>query len=161
MPIINIAGTDINIPNSGSAPNWAPAIIEAFQLIAEALSISAGPFDIPPQNFVMTSNVNNNVPIPNLSFPTNDVAGAVVFYNVHRSSDLPLSISQTGILLLNYDSSRAPGLKWQVLDQYTNSGAQVMFTMTDVGQMEFSTTAISGTNPIGNINFRALSVLTS
>lgn len=160
MPNINIAGTIVPFPDSGSSPNWAPAVIEAIQLIAQALQISAGPFDIPPQNYVMTANVNTNVPIPNLSFPVTDVSGAIVFYNVGRATN-SVVVSQSGFLMLNYDSSRGPGLKWQVTDQYTNSGAQIVFNMTDVGQMQFSTTSIAGTGHTGHINFRGLAVLNS
>lgn len=159
VPII-INGVTVAFPSSGQDANWSSAVIQAIQLIAEALNISAGPFDIPPQNYVMTSNVNSNVDIPNLSFPVTDVSGAIVFYTVGRHTDTTV-LSQTGFLLLNYDSSRATNSKWQVTDQYTNSGAQIVFSMTDVGQVQFSTTSISGPNFAGHIQFRALAVLNS
>jgi hypothetical protein len=163
---VTINGVTVNIPLSGSSPNWAPAIIQAFELIAEALNISAGPYDIPPQNYVMTSNVNTNVPIPNLSFPVTAVSGAIVFYGVNRSSSGvgAEQLSQTGLLILNYDPTQAPGFLWQVTDEFSSSsssGAQITFTMSDTGQLQFSTTAITGTTPVGNINFRALAVLNS
>lgn len=160
MPNIIFAGTTVAFPDSGSSPNWSGAVIQAMQLISEALAISSGPFDIPPQNYVMTANVNSNVDIPNLSFPVTDVSGAIVFYTVGRHTD-SVAVSQTGFLLLNYDSSRGVGLKWQVMDQFTNSGAQITFSMTDVGQVQFSTTSISGSNFVGHIQFRALAVLNS
>lgn len=158
MPNIVFNGTTVAFPDSGTSPNWSQAVIQAMQLISEALAISAGPFDIPPQNYIMTANVNSNVDIPNLSFPVNDVGGSIVFYTVARHTN-SVDVSQTGFLLLNYDPSRAPGLKWQVMDQYTNSGAQIVFNVTDVGQVQFSTTSIAGTGHIGHINFRALAVL--
>lgn len=165
IPII-INGTTINFPNSGSSPLWSPAIIQAIKLISEALNISSGPFDIPPQNYVMTSNVNTNVAIPNLSFPVTDVRGAVIFYGVSRSSTSTGSqqLSQSGMLVLNYDPSQSPGNLWQITNEFasaTSSGAQITFSVTDVGQVQFSTTAITGSSPIGSINFRALAVLNS
>lgn len=163
---ITINGITVNFPISGTSPNWSAAVIQAIELIAQALDISAGPFDIPPQNFVMTSNVNTNVPIPNLSFPVSAVQGAVVFYGVNRGSTGAGAeqISQSGILIINYDPTQSPGNLWQINDEFAASssdGAQISFSVSDVGQLQFSTTAITGTNPQGTINFRALAVLNS
>lgn len=165
IPIV-FNGVTVPIPASGASPNWSAAIIQAFQLISQALDISAGPYDIPPQNYVMTSNVNTNVPIPNLSFPVTAVQGAVVFYGVTRSSTGSggVQLSQSGLLILNYDPSQSSGNLWQVNNEFASalsSGAQITFSCSDVGQLQFSTTAITGTDPIGSINFRALAVLNS
>lgn len=166
MPIVNIAGTNVNIPDSGASPNWAPAIIEAFQLIAEALAVSVGPFDITPQSYQMTSNVNTNVPIPNLSFPVNTVQGSIILYGVNRSSSGggAQQVSETGLLILNYDPSQSVGSLWQVTHEYSSAnsdGALITFSVTDLGQVLFSTEAITGSSPEGVINFRALAVLQS
>lgn len=162
IPVI-FNGVTVQIPLAGSSPQWASAIIQAFQLIANALNISAGPFDIPPQNYIMTSNVNTNVPIPNLSFPVSAVSGAVVFYGCTRSSSGVggVNVSQSGILILNYTPGLSPGTLWQITDEWAGitGGAGITFSMTDTGQLEFTTTAITGSTPIGNINFRALAVL--
>ena len=163
MPLININGVNVSFPSSGTSPNWSEAVIQAIELIAEALTISAGPFDIPPQNFIMTSNINNNVPIPNLEFPVTAVQGAMVFYGCQRSTSTT-KVSQSGILILNYDPSQAPGSLWQITDEFASansSGADITFNVTDVGQLQFTTTSIAGTDYQGTINFRALAVLNS
>jgi hypothetical protein len=160
---ININGITVNFPASGDSPNWSPAVIQAIELIAEALTISAGPFDIPPQNFVMTSNVNTNVPIPNLEFPVSAVQGSIIFYGVQRSTN-STKVSQSGILILNYDPTQSPGSLWQITDEFASAnsnGADITFNVTDVGQLQFSTTSIAGTGHTGTINFRALAVLNS
>lgn len=160
---ITIQGITVNFPTSGSSPNWSSAVIQAIELIAEALTISSGPFDIPPQNFVMTSNVNTNVPIPNLEFPVSAVQGSIVFYGVQRSTS-STQVSQSGILILNYDPTQSPGNLWQITDEYSSahsSGADITFNVTDVGQLQFSTTSIAGTGHQGTVNFRALAVLNS
>lgn len=160
---ISINGITVNFPASGDSPNYAPAIIQAIQLIAQALTISAGPFDIPPQNFVMTSNVNTNVSIPNLEFPVSAVQGSIVFYGCQRSTN-STKVSQSGILILNYDPTQSPGNLWQITDEFaasSPSGADITFSVTDVGQLQFSTTSIAGTGHSGTVNFRALAVLNS
>src|ERR1700722_5742450 len=153
IPVI-FNGVTVNLPISGTAPNWSSAIIQAFQLIAQALDISAGPYDIPPQNYVMTSNVNTNVPIPNLSFPVTAVTGAVIFYGVNRSSSGVggVQLSQSGILIINFTPGLSPGTLWQITDEWAGitGGAQITFSVSDVGQLQFSTTAITGTTPEGS-----------
>lgn len=160
---ININGITVNFPQTGQSPAWSEAVIQAIELIAEALTISSGPFDIPPQNYVMTSNVNTNVNIPNLTFPVSAVQGSIIFYGVQRSTN-STKVSQSGILILNYDPTQAPGSLWQITDEFAASspdGAQIVFNVTDVGQLQFSTTSIAGTSHQGTINFRALAVLNS
>ena len=163
MPLININGINVNFPDAGSSPQWAGAVIQAIELIAQALTISAGPFDIPPQNFIMTSNINPNVPIPNLEFPVTAVQGAMIFYGVQRSTN-STKVSQSGILIINYDPTQSPGNLWQITDEFaasSSAGADITFTVSDVGQLQFSTTSIAGTGHAGTINFRALAVLNS
>lgn len=158
---ISLNGTVVNFPSSGESPNWAPAVIQAIQLISQALSISAGDFDVPPQIYVMTSNVNTNVDIPNLAFPTSNVQGAIIFYAVSRTTtgSGATQISESGTIMVNYDPSKTPGNLWQVSPEFTNDGAAITFTMTDTGQLQFSTTSISGSSHTGFIFYRALSVL--
>lgn len=162
IPIV-INGITVLFPAEGESPQWAGAVIQAIELIAQALTISSGPFDIPPQNFVMTSNVNTNVPIPNLTFPVSSVQGSAIFYGVQRTTN-STKANQTGILILNYDSSQAPGSLWQITDEFSASspsGAQISFSVTDTGQVLFSTTSVAGSSHQGTINFRGLAVLNS
>lgn len=160
---ITFNGTTVNFPSSGEAPLWSPAIIQAMQLISQALSVSAGAFDIPPQIYVMTSNVNTDVAIPNLSFPTSNVSGAIIFYNCTRVTIGvgATEVSETGTIYVNYDPSQPITEKWQVSPEYTNDSAQITFSMDDTGQMKFSTTLITGSSHQGRLYYRALAVLTS
>lgn len=157
IPIV-INGTTIQLPNSGASPNWSQAVIQAFQQIAKALAISTNSFDIPPQLYIMTSNVNTNVDIPNLSFPTNKVNGSIILYNCARHTN-STDVSESGILMLNYDSSLSSGQKWQLSKEFVNAGAQISFDVTDLGQVQFSTTSIAGSGHTGSIYFRSLTVL--
>ena len=156
---INIQGTTDTFPSSGESPNWAPAIIQFAQLVSAALAFSVGPFDIPPQTFVMTSNVNNNVPLPNLSFPTTQVQGAIIDYSVSRSTN-SVVVSETGSMVINYNSSFPVGKKWEISQDYVG-GSQTTFNITDVGQIQFSTTLIAGTSHQGKITYQAKAILNS
>lgn len=158
-PIV-IGGTTINLPISGSAPNWAPAIIEFAQAVQDALNGLAGPFDVSPQIFVMTSNVNTNVSLPNLSFPTSTVRGAFIRYTVFRSTTGggATTVSEAGNMYVTYNPTNTAGSLWEMSRDYVGD-ANVTFTITDVGQVQFSSASISGSGHTGQIAYTAAALL--
>ena len=166
MPIIVIKGTPINIPASGASPNHAPAIIEAFQAIADAISTFTGTFDVAPQTQnIDIHNSSSLIDINNLIFPPTDVRGVSVFYTVHRKTlETTLGagdnqeVTETGTLELAYNASRGTGLKWE--HARTGVGdAAIAFIVTDIGQVQFTTTALTGITHTGTISYRALAIL--
>lgn len=156
IPII-IQGTTVNFPASGDSPNWAPAVIQFAQLVSAALSFFVGPFDIPPQTFVMVANVNNNVNLPNLSFPTTQVKGAIISYSVFRSTNTN-TVSETGTIYVNYNPTFPVNQKWEINKDFIGN-ANITFNITDVGQIQFSTTSLAGTSFAGSITYQAKAIL--
>lgn len=157
MPTINIQGTIINFPDSGSSPNWAQPIIDFAKAVEGALGSFVGPFDIPPQIYIMTSNANSNVDLPNLSFPTANVQGAFINYSVFRNTSTQ-TITETGSFMVNYNPTAGVGAKWEISREYIGN-AQIQFNITDVGQVQFSTSLITGTGHVGRITYQAKSIL--
>jgi hypothetical protein len=154
---ITINGTIVNFPSSGDSPNWSPAVIQFAQLVAAALQFSFGPFDIPPQTYTMTSNVNTNVALPNLAFPPSEVQGAIINYCVFRNTNSTVA-SETGQIFVNYNSSFPTGQKWEISTNHVGI-AQITFSISDVGQVQFSTTSITGTGYTGFITYQASAIL--
>lgn len=166
MPKIIIKGTTIDIPASGASANWSPAIIEAFQALADAVNTFAGTFDVAPQ----TKNIDifnsaSNIDLDNLVFPPSDVRAVTIFYTVYRKTDetLPASadnveVAESGNLGAVYNNSRPSTLKWE-LSRIGEGDASVDFYMTDLGQLQFSTQPLTGINHTGIIAYRALSIL--
>ena len=88
MSKITIKGTTIDLPTSGSSPNWAPAIIESIEALADAVNSVAATYDVPPQaQNIDANNSATNVDLNNLSFPSSDVRAATVYYTVYRKTD--------------------------------------------------------------------------
>ena len=159
MPTITIQGTPINFPDSGESPNWAPAIIQFAQAVEDTLLAVAGPFDISPQIYVMTSNVNTNVDVPNLAFPTSTVRGAFIRYTVFRSTTTT-TVAESGTINIVYNPDNPIGNKWEIVREY-DGDAQVTFTITDVGQIQFSSASIAGVSHAGKITYSAQALLQS
>lgn len=154
---ITISGTTIQFPGSGQDPNWASAVVQFAQLVADALSIVVGPFDVFPQIFTLVSNVNTNVNITNLSFPTSNVRAAFIKYTAYRNTN-STTVTEAGNIIIVYNPSNSVGSKWS-LNQVFTGDASITFNVTDTGQVQFSTTSIAGTSHVGSITYSATALL--
>jgi len=166
MPTITIKGTIIDLPASGSSPNWSPAIIEAFQAIADAVNVFTGTFDVAPQTKnIDIYNSSSNIDIDNLIFPPSDVRAVTIFYTVYRKTDETTlgsadneEVAETGTLEIVYNNARPSNTKWEI-GRMGEGDASIDFNVTDLGQVQFSTTALTGINHTGLISYRAISIL--
>lgn len=152
---ITIGNTPIEFPESSEAPNWAPAVIEFAEAVAEALSGIVGAFDVP----VTTLNIDSQNPtsgstdIPGLAFSTTNVRGAFIRITVQRTTSSASGYEATDIMVV-YNPSNSPGQKWEI-SRATVGDASITFTITDAGQVQFTTTALTGTGHQGLITFTA------
>lgn len=150
---ITIQGTPIEFPSSGESPNWAPAVIEFAQATEQALLSAVGPYDIAPRVFNLISDINNNLDITDLNFPTSAVRAGYINYTVFRTSDLETR-SEVGNIICVFDSSKPVNKKWTISRDYTGD-ADCTFKVTDDGQVLITTIALSGTYVSGKVSFSA------
>lgn len=156
VPII-ILGTPIQFPSSSDSPNWAPAIIQFAQATAAALNASIGPYDIAPQSYDITAfNGVTNQSISGLAFSTATVRGAVVTYAIYRNTN-SVTVTETGLLEVTYNPSNATNKKWEIIREYVGD-AKTTFSITDLGQVQFSNTTIAGTVHTGKITVAARAI---
>jgi len=151
---ITIQGTPISFPQSGSSPDWAPAIVQFAQAVEQALSSTTGPYDVSPQSFDISSlNPGSpNVDIPNLAFSTSAVRAAWVKYTVFRTADSPTSVAyEQGNILVVYNSSSGT---WEISQDLVGD-AQVSFNITNSGQIQITCTQIGTVNHSGKIVYSA------
>lgn len=154
MPVITISGEDIDFPDSGQSPNWAPAIIRFAELVTQSLNSFAGPYDVSKQVISLNNDVNTNVDAPLLDFPTSAVRGAFIRYTVYRKSDTTTSV-MAGNLITVYNPDASPGNKWDLTNVF--SGQNILtFNITDAGQVQYSTTALGGVYAEGTLTYTAL-----
>lgn len=156
---ITIGSTVITLPDVNDDPNWAEGMVEAFQAIADALQQTVGTFDIVPQTYTMVSNVNTDVDISALSFPTASVRGATIRYTIHRSTSTNVE-AEYGLLNIVYNENNSTGQKWEMSREFVGSST-VSFDISDDGQILFSSSSLAGTGHTGTISFSASSLETS
>ena len=166
MSVITVKGTRINLPASAAAPNWSPAIIEAFQALADAVNTFAGSFDIPPQTQSIDAfNPGTSVDIDNLVFPPSEVRSATIYYTVFRKTTDSgpadgQELVEAGSLVIDYNNSRPNSQKWE-MGREGIGDAKIDFYVTDLGQLQFTTQTIAGIDHTGIVSYRALSILNS
>lgn len=159
-----IKGTPCEIPESSAGPNWAPGIIDALTALTDAVNAVTGTYDVPPQvQNIDANNSSSNVDITNLVFPSSEVRSATIFYAVHRETEDSGSgdnqeVSEGGTITIVYNNSNPTNNKWGI-SQIKAGEANITFAVTDLGQLQFTTTALTGINHVGTISFRALAVL--
>lgn len=154
MPTITIGGTIIDFPNSGADPDWSPAVIAFAEAVEMALAGIAGPFDVAPQTIdIDIYNPGSNIDVPFLSFSTTQVRGAFIRYVVYRNTSTTTVVEEGNILLV-YNPAGPIGNKWQISPDRVGD-ASITFSITDNGQVKFTTTTLSGINHNGKIRASA------
>lgn len=160
MPKLTIAGTIIDFPESAQSPNWAPAVIQFAKSVEDALSVVVGSFDVGFQTLNIDAyNPGINVNIQNLSFSTAEVRSFQVVYSVFRTASSPSETAyETGILNAVYNPNNPVNNKWEVTTEKTGDG-KIKLTVTDSGQVQFTTEQIGTINHTGTLSFKATALL--
>jgi hypothetical protein len=154
MPKLVINGTAIDFPDSGTDPNWAEAVIQFATQTQNALEKIGLPSDVSPQTLIISAdNPGTNVPISSLAFSILTVRAVFVKYAVYRTTSTS-TVYEAGELVAVYNPNGSLGSLWELQREFVGN-ADITFTMTDAGQIEFSTTALSGLNHYGILSFSA------
>lgn len=151
VPII-IAGTQIEFPESGTAPDYAPAMVQFAEAVEDALSSAVGTYDVVPQRMVLDSVPDaTDTNITNLSFSVSTVRGAFIRYACYRDTSTT-TVTESGTLTLTYNETNSSGNQWEVVREYVGD-AQISFIVTDTGQVQINTTALGGSGYTGFISY--------
>jgi len=151
---ITITGTPISFPSSAESPNWAPGIIEFAQAVESALNSVLGAYDVAPQIQVIDAqNPGTDVDVANLAFPVSSVTGAFIRYSLIRTTSTDTAY-EAGNLIVTYNPAGGVGQKWEISRDYVGDG-KITFSISDTGQIKFSTTSMAGINHSGKLTFTA------
>lgn len=157
---ITIQNKPISFPESGTSPNWAPAVIAFAEAVEAALAGLTGGYDVAPQTQnIDAANPLTDIDITALSFPPVDVRAVTIYYAVTRQTD-SAEVAEGGTIEMVYNGSNPNGNKWEIVNTHAGE-AKIEFSVTDTGQLRYSTEAIAGINHTGKITFRAIAVLNS
>lgn len=159
-----IKGTPVELPESGQSPNWAPGIIEAIQALTDAINSVSGTYDVAPQvQDIDEYPQNSNIDINNLVFPKEEVRAATIFYSVWRQTETDgpntgQELTEAGTLQIVYNESNPVNNKWEIQREFVGN-ANMEFSASDLGQIKFTTKAMTGINHTAKLSYRAISIL--
>lgn len=151
--IVTIQGQPIELPSVSASPNWAPGQVAFNQAVANALQFAVGTFDIPPQTYTMIADINSNVQIPGLAFPVSQVRAAYLYYYIFRQTNSS-NECESGLITMNYNPNNTTGNLWSVARQGVGNST-VSFSVSDAGQVSFSSANLTGSDHVGTIGFYA------
>lgn len=150
-----VGGEIIEFPSSGAQANWSPPLIQFAQAVSGVLASVAGAYDVPAQILTLSSDVNTSLNIPLLTFPTTNVRSAFIRYAIYRLSDTTTE-SETGTLEIIYNNATGA---WQISREAVGTDTNSTFTVTNVGQVQITTTAIGGVYDTGTLSYVASAIL--
>lgn len=152
-----IQGNVIDVPNSGASPNWSSGILKFITAVTNALATLTGTYDVSPRTLDI-SNTPNTVAtdVPSLAFPTSQVRGSYIRYTVYRTTT-SVTKAETGNLTLVYNDGNSVSQKWE-LSRDCVGDSQLSFSVLDTGQVQFTLTALAGTNHVGQLNYTAQAI---
>jgi hypothetical protein len=150
--VLTINGTNYEFPESNENPNWAQDITAwatALSSVANRVLTVNSEIGVGSQYI---NNLASTTVITDLLFP-NTIQAANISYVVDRSSvSTPAGIFETGIIQLIYDVNGSAGNKW-FLYQTKYGDAGIAFTVSDAGQISYTTTDITSNGYAGKIRY--------
>lgn len=147
---ITISGTTYSLPDQGDPGPWGDDLSDLVEALATVVDSLSGTGDILNTTFTVANNQSSVANVTGLTFDTGTVRSAIVTYSVYRSTTTTEK-GETGFLLLTYLSTAAA---WTIT-RYANDDAGLVFTVTDAGQVQYTSDNMSGSSYSGTMKFKA------
>lgn len=152
-----VNGNTYLYPENRNSPSWGEDASAWAEAVTNVLADIAGANDITQTSATIANNQSSATNVSGLSFDTTEVRGAIVEYSVYRvtTGSGATEAVETGLMFLSYLSTAGT---WDIATQH-GGGAGVTFTVTNAGQVRYTSTNFTGSSYSGLIKFRARSLL--
>lgn len=141
---ITIGNQTIDFPSSGQSPNWAMAVDDFAQAVADQLIAIASPFDIAPRVQTLNNDANTNLNLNGVIFPHEAITAFVCTYSIYRTNGV-ISLAEQGVINGVYDPLTA---SWSLQQDFQGprqaDGTQYNVFNISGDQLQLSTVAIGG-----------------
>lgn len=139
-------------PTSGDEPGWGGPATDWATEVTEVLNNVIGPDDILETSFNL-ENGQTDQNVSGLVFNISSVRSAIIEYNIFRSSDSePNGLLEAGEIYIAYNTLTS---SWIIASGSVVGNAQVSFSITNLGQIRYSSSDIGSTNYSGLMKFKA------
>ena len=144
-------------PDPGDEPGWGEGASGWAAEVTDVLANVQGPDDISQTTFNIANNQTSSTDVTGLVFSTATVRSALVDYSIYivTSSN---EKAEKGQLELIYKNGATVGQKWSIGQVFFGDDSGVRFTMTDAGQIQYTSSNIAGTSYVGTMHFEAKAI---
>lgn len=154
MSVVTIAGTDYNLATQGTNAPWGSDLSDIITALVAVADSSQGAADILPTSFSLTNNTAAPANIVGAAFDTSIVRSAILQYSIYISTSLN-ELSECGQIFITYKSV---GNSWELAQNYAGSSG-VVFTITPSGQLQYTSSNVTGAAYSGKLKFSAKAFL--
>jgi hypothetical protein len=151
MPKTLTVGTEeFEFPIEGENPGYGESITDWAEAVTDALTNVQQPNDILTTTATINNNISSPTSIPGFSFDTSEVIAITGEYIVRRTTVSPANnLVESGIISGNFD-----GTNWSIT-RTQEGDADIEFTITSGGQIQYTSSDLSGTSYVGEVTFKA------
>ena len=155
MAVLVVGNQSFNYPDPGTEAGWGEDATGWASAVTQALSALINTGDILPTSFTIQNSVSSVQDVTGLFFSSGVVRSANINYAIYRTSNTTVpGIAESGVILLDLNDTGTTGNKWQMTVQ-KNGEAGVTFSVTDSGQITYTSSDIGLAGYIGVMKFSA------
>lgn len=147
---LSVNNTVFNYPTAGDPKGWGEEATAWATEVSLVLNDLKGPNDVLQSTSLILNNQSVMTDIIRLLFDPSSVRTAEISYNIVRSTN-DESKNESGVITITYDAK----LGLFGISQESDGDSGVVFDVTNLGQVQYSSNLLNGLNYSGIITFRA------
>lgn len=151
---VTINGETYNIPSMGENPPWGEELHDLLNALVTSVNSLQGSADIALTSFTIANNQSSVANVTGASWDTSQVRSSIMTYSVYRST-ASNEVSESGQIYITYKSTAGT---WE-LAQNKVGESSVVFTITNAGQLQYTSSNLAGASYSGKMKFKAVSFL--
>jgi len=146
-----VGNTPFNYPDPGDSPGWGQDATGWAQAVTDELSTVANINDISETAFSIANNILVLTDISSLLFNNSTVRAVEITYSIYRVTNL-IELGEEGTINIIYKNTANT---WYLDQRSGGDDSGVLFSITNSGQMQYTSSNVSGTSYSGIMKFRA------
>lgn len=151
---VTINGESFSIPSQGESPPWGQELSDLLTALVGVVNSTSGSADILLTSFNVANNVASVANVTGATWDTSQVRSFIMEYSIYRSTTTTEE-SEVGNLYGTYKSSSG---SWDLSETYGGSSG-IVFSITPSGQLQYTSSNLSGTGYSGKLKFKATAFL--
>ena len=150
---LTVNGDIYNYPQNRESPSWGEDATDWASAVTDVLGSIVGTGDILQTSATIANNISSPTSIPSFNFDPILVRGAVCIASIYRvtTGGGATELAETVHIYLTYKSTAG---SWEIAVVGTGSSG-VTFSITNGGQVQYTSTNITGSAYSGTIKFKA------